>query len=604
MKQKPNIPVDTIRHSEKTSPYLRELFVILVLAAAIVVLYSHTLDSPIMFDDWAHIEGNPHIRITSLDWQSIKQAAFDSPLHTRPVANVSLALNYYFHQYALPGYHLVNMIIHFLTGIILYFLIKTTFNLPSQRLQFDSPGWLPFMATLIWLVHPLHIQSVTYIIQRMNSMASMFFVLTLLLYVKARLANTRGWKFLFFSSSVLAGLLALGTKENAATLPLFILLYEWFFLQDLKVAWLKKMVLPVLTVGLVITVICFFYLGVQPIAAIKASYGTRDFTMYERVLTEFPVVLFYLSLLFFPYPGRLNLDHDFTVSSSLFNPPITIVSMAILISFFVLAVSLARKQRLLSFCILWFLGNLVIESSVLGLEIIFEHRTYLPSMMAVLGVVVIVGRLLHKNWLQVAVSTMVVVLFSVWTYQRNTVWQDEVILRRDSVAKSPNKPRTHAILANALERNKQYPEAALYYKKALNLHPGNGDQIHYNLGNVLLKLNKLDEAVGQFRAAIDLNPNINVYRLNLAYVLNEQGKEREAEAEFKELLRRHPNDPRGHNNYGILLLKQGRIDQAIYHFMEALRQKPKYRQARLNLDAALRQKQQAAPVRKGLPQQP
>jgi Tfp pilus assembly protein PilF len=172
------------------------------------------------------------------------------------------------------------------------------------------------------------------------------------------------------------------------------------------------------------------------------------------------------------------------------------------------------------------------------------------------------------------------------------------------VAKSPNKPRTHAILANALERNKQYPEAALYYKKALRLHPGNGDQIHYNLGNVLLKLNKLDEAGGQFRAAIDLNPNINVYRLNLAYVLNEQGKEREAEAEFKELLRRHPNDPRGHNNYGILLLKQGRIDQAIYHFMEALRQKPKYRQARLNLDAALRQKQQAAPVRKGLPRQP
>ena len=604
MEQKPNIAVDSIRHSDKTSPYLRELFVILVLAAATVVLYSHTLDSPIMFDDWTHIEGNPHIRITSLDWQSIKQAAFDSPLHTRPVANVSLALNYYFHQYTLPGYHLVNMVIHFLTGVILYFLIKTTLALPSQRLQFDSPGWLPFTAALIWFVHPLHIQSVTYIIQRMNSMAAMFYILALLLYVKARLTNTRGWKLLFFSGSVLAGLLALGTKENAATLPLLILLYEWFFLQDLKVAWLKKMVLPVLTVGLVITVICLFYLGVQPIAAIKASYGIRDFTMHERVLTEFSVVLFYISLLFFPYPGRLNLDHDFTLSSSLLNPPTTIVSIAILISLFILAVLLARKQRLLSFCILWFLWNLVIESSVIGLEIIFEHRTYLPSMMAVLGVVVIVGRLLHKTWLQVAVSTMVVILFSVWTYQRNTVWQDEVILRRDSVAKSPNKPRTHAILANALERNKQYPEAALYYKNALNLHPGDGDRIHYNLGNVLMKLNKLDEAISQFRTAIDLDPNINVYRLNLAYVLNVQGKEREAEAEFKELLRRHPNDARGHNNYGMLLLNQGKIDQAIYHFKEALRQKPKYKQARLNLDAALRQKQLAAPVRKGLPQQP
>jgi hypothetical protein len=428
-----------------------------------------------MFDDWAHIEGNPHIRITSLDWHSLKKAAFDSPLRNRPVANASLALNYYFHQSTLPGYHLINMIIHILAGIILFFLFKMTLNLPSQRLQFDSSDWLPFMATLIWLVHPLHIQSVTYIIQRMNSMAAMFYILSLLLYVKARQANTRGWKFFLFSGSLLAGLLALGTKENTATLPFFILLYEWFFLQDLKVAWLKKMVLPILTVWIILAVIILFYLGVQPIAAIKASYGIRDFTMYERVLTEFRVVLFYISLLFFPSPGRLNLDHHFTVSSSFFNPPTTIVSILLLISLFVLAVSLARKQRLLSFCILWFLGNLVIESSVLGLEIIFEHRTYLPSMMAVLGVVVVISRLLHKAWLQVAVGTMVVVLFSVWTYQRNTVWQDEVLLRRDSVAKSPNKPRAHAILANALERNKEYPEAALYYKKALSLNPGNAD---------------------------------------------------------------------------------------------------------------------------------
>jgi len=604
MNQKPNIPCHTSRNTQTASPYMWELFIILSLALVTFILYSNILNSPIMFDDWRHIEANPQIRITSLDWVSLKKAAFDSPLRTRPVANVTLALNYYFHQYELPGYHLVNVIIHILAGIILYFLFKTTLALPNQHLQFGMSAWLPYVAALMWIVHPLHIQSVTYIIQRMNSLGAMFYILALLTYVKARLTANRGWKIFLFGSAVGAGILALGSKENTATLPFFILLYEWFFLQDLDGAWLKKRLLPIAGVGVVLALVVILYVGAHPIDAIKASYGIRDFTMYQRVLTEFRVVIFYIGLLFWPYPGRLNLDHDFTLSTALSTPLTTSLSIAILGTLFLSAVMLAKKQRLISFSILWFLGNLVIESSVYGIEIIFEHRTYLPSMMAVLGVVVVVSHLLHKAWMKVAVGAMVVVLFSVWTHQRNMVWQDEVLLRRDSVAKSPNKPRVHAILANALERKKEYPEAALYYKKALSLNPGNADQIHYNLGNVLLQINKLDDAVSQFRTATNLNPDINIYRLNLAYVLAMLNRQAEAEAQLQELLRRHPNDARGHNNYGILLLSQGRLDQAIYHFREALRQKPNYRQARFNLDKALRQKQRAAPVRRELPQQP
>ncbi len=112
MKKQPDIPCRSSRNPEISFPCLRELFIILSLALATAILYSNTLDSPIMFDDWRHIEANPQIRMTSLSWASLKKAAFDSPIHTRPVANVSLALNYYFHEYALPGYHLVNILIH------------------------------------------------------------------------------------------------------------------------------------------------------------------------------------------------------------------------------------------------------------------------------------------------------------------------------------------------------------------------------------------------------------------------------------------------------------------------------------------------------------
>jgi Tfp pilus assembly protein PilF len=602
MNQEPQIPVQNSRDPEISFPYGRELFIILSLALATALLYSHTLDCPIMFDDWRHIEANPQIRMTTLDLESLRKAAFDSPLRTRPVANVSLALNYYFHQYELPGYHLVNIVIHVVTGIMLYLLIRTTLTLPSQRRQFGPSVWLPFAAVLIWIVHPLHIQSVTYIIQRMNSLAAMFFIAAMLFYVKARLAHSVWWKCILFGSSVCAGVLAFGSKENAATLPFFILLYEWFFLQDLNFAWLRKRLLPIIVALAVMVLVAFLYLGAQPIAAIKSSYGIRDFTMHERVLTEFRVVVFYISLLLFPHPGRLNLDHDFELSTSLVTPLTTNLSIAVLTGLFLSAVFLAKKQRLVSFCILWFLGNLVIESSVFGIEIIFEHRTYLPSMMAVLGVVVIAGPQLKKTWLQAVITVMVVLLFSVWTYQRNMVWQDEVTLRRDSVAKSPDKPRAHAILANALERRELYDEAAQYYEKALSLKPGNADQIHYNLGNVRMKQKNMDGATSHFRTAINLQPTVNVYRLNLAYVLTLQGKFAAAEVELKELLRIHPDDARGHNNYGIVLLSQGKTDQAIYHFIEAIRLRPNYRQARINLDLAVQRKQQGTPVRKSLPQ--
>jgi tetratricopeptide (TPR) repeat protein len=252
-----------------------------------------------------------------------------------------------------------------------------------------------------------------------------------------------------------------------------------------------------------------------------------------------------------------------------------------------LAIILAKRERLLSFCIFWFLGNLVIESSVIGLEIIFEHRTYLPSMMAILGAVIVGKRLLHRKWLQLSLALLVIMILSLWTYQRNMVWQDEVTLRYDAVAKAPTKPRALAILANALERNHAYDEAVFYYRKTLSLNPRNADEINYNLGNVFMAQGKIDQAIQHFRAAKSLNPDAAPIRLNLAYALSRQGKNLAAFNELQELIRIHPKEPRAHNNLGILLMKQGRIKEAVFHFSEALRLKPNYKQARVNLEAAL-----------------
>jgi tetratricopeptide (TPR) repeat protein len=346
--------------------------------------------------------------------------------------------------------------------------------------------------------------------------------------------------------------------------------------------------LPILGIGILLVCIALLFLGQHPIDKIQNSYAIRDFDMGQRVLTQFRVVIFYISLLLFPHPARLNIDHEFQLSLSLLNSPATLLSLGLLLGLFSLAIILAKRERIVAFSIFWFLGNLIIESSVIGLEIIFEHRTYLPSMFAVFAIVMVCSRILIKRWQQVLAAALVVTLFATWTYQRNFAWKDEVTLRRDAVAKSPTKARALAILANTLERNHAYEEAAYYYNETLRLKPSNADEIHYNLGNVLVAQRKIDEAVEHFREAVLLSPKIAVLRLNLAYALTLQGQRSEAEKELLELLRQHPKDARAHNNLGILLMGQGKFKDAASHFSEAVKLQPNYKNARVNLEVALK----------------
>jgi hypothetical protein len=233
---------------------------------------------------------------------------------------------------------------------------------------------------------------VAYIIQRMNSMAAMFYILSMLFYVKFRMSGANRLKWLQFAGCVISALLAFGTKEITATLPFFIILYEWLFFQESSPQWAKRN-LPLLGGALVLVIIiALVYLNYDPVAKILNGYKIRDFTPMQRVLTQSRVVIFYISLILWPSPSRLNLDHDFALSYSLLDPFTTVISIVVIFTLIVFAILSARKAPLLSFSILWFFGNLVIESSVIGLELVFEHRNYLPSMFAILAIVAGGGR--------------------------------------------------------------------------------------------------------------------------------------------------------------------------------------------------------------------
>ncbi len=550
-----------------------------ILPILLLVIYAETLDHPFYFDDTTNITENPHIRLEEFNLAGLKRAVTDSYSRNRPVANLSFAFNYLFGEYNPTLYRLVNILIHGLNGLLLFQLLLLTLRMPAASIPRDKVHILAYVTALLWLVHPLHIQSVTYIVQRMNSLAAMFYLLAMLLYIKGRLCPVAKRKRRMFAGCLVSGLLALGSKEIALTLPFMIWIYEWFFFQDLDRRWFKVNATS-LAIGfgsglMLLLIWAIFNPGAGLLDFIFAAYSHRDFTMEQRLLTELRVVVFYVSLFLWPYPERLTLLHDFPLSSSFLEPLTTLGSLLFLLLLVAIILRLAKRYRLYSFCLLWFLGNLVLESSVIGLEIIFEHRTYLPSTFLTLLAVLIADRFLRVVWLKRVLLVAVFVLLSSWTYQRNQVWENKVAFWLDCLEKCPTEIRIHNNLGQALEKEGRIEEAMGYYRQAIEQNAMFADAYN-NLGLALEKVGEVKEAVQAYRSVLKFDPANPDALYNLGSSLGRQGRGKEALLHLEAAHKHLPSDvdPDVHNNMGIILAMHGRLDESIEHFIEALRISP------------------------------
>ena len=544
--------------------YNYHLIAVFAICLLCIIIYSNTLNSPFVFDDNYNIKNNSNIRLTSFNFQKLCDAGLKSPISSRPLSNISFAVNYYLGAYDVTGYHVVNIIIHLINGILVYFLsliiFKQVSHIPDQKIPLIQTGSIPLMSlftALIFITHPIQTQSVTYIVQRMNSMAVMFYLLSLFLYINGRLSRTRWKRWGLLCGCFTSWIMALGSKEIAGTLPLIIFLYEWYFIQDLQIEWIRRNIKYFFLLFFILVLVGFIYLGQSPFDKILSTYENRDFTMFERVLTQFRVVVFYISLLFCPHPSRLNLLHHITASHSLFVPLTTLFSLLIIAGLTGLAIFHYKKQRIISFCILWFFINLVIESSVIGLEMIYEHRLYLPMFGFSLLLAYLLFALLSKKRLwAIVISVIIILSLGTFTYMRNRVWQDQITLWSNVISKNPQSQRAHN-----------------------------------NLGVVLKKLGRIDEAIGHFLKALRIKPNYVEAHYNLGNALEKQGRIDEAISHYLEALRIKPDYSEAHNNLGVVLICKGNIKEAIYHFREALAIKPDYVNAENNLKKALRERQ-------------
>ena len=578
----------------KTRPDLADLpakyetWLLLLLTVLIFLVYSSTLTGPFVFDDRPNIQNNPKIKVKQLSLTRLLEAGFESPSSRRPVSNISFAFNYFLHGYNVVGYHFVNIIIHIINSILFYFLAKTTLNTPALRRRYKpfELAWIPIIAAFIWGLHPLLTQSVSYIVQRMNSLAALFYILAILLYAKGRLSQNMRSRRWLWAGCAASSILAFGSKEITATLPIFIFLYELYFLGGDSNYRSRRNLLVISGFFFFFILLALLYTGLAPSDAIFAAYSKRDFTVGQRLLTELRVVIFYISLIFWPHPSRLNLDHAFNLSHSLIDPVTTLLALGAIIGAIVAAVYLYKKAPLISFGILWFFGHLVIESSIIPLEIIFEHRTYLPSMLIILMMVSLALQTIRLKWLCLVLLLMVIAALSLGTYERNKIWASPVALWQDSIFKSKGKARPYNNLGVALATADRKDEAVEMYRIALQIKPDYAIA-HYNLGYLLARNGQFEEGMIHFRESLRINPgNVEVYN-DLGVALIMQGRLNDAVDQLQKALQLNPEYAPAHNNLGIALGRQDHLAEAIQHYQEALRHDPEYAEAHNNLGYAL-----------------
>jgi len=412
----------------------------------------------------------------------------------------------------------------------------------------------------------------------MASMAGMFYIMSMYFYLKARTTEPGGKKLLFLILCFVSFAMALGSKENSAILPLSIFLYEILLLQKITGQNLRKNLRLFFMVMGAILILGFTYIYIQGgnIFSFLNGYENRPFTLAQRLLTEPRIIIFYISLLLYPMPNRLNIAHSFQISTSLFNPISTVLSIILIAGAIGYAIYSAKKQPLFSFCILFFFLNHIIESTIFPLELIFEHRNYIPSMLFFVPVAIGFCNLLElyamKRTMKHIISVFIILLLiglGHSTFMRNFTWKNEKALWIDAVEKAPDLFRPHHNLGRYYDDNGYKEEAIFEYQKALEKAvTSRKDETfvtYYNLGKIYGELKDYNKALYFYNKAAVINIDYAPIYNNIASIMDREGKHELAYNYLSKAIKLDPSSAEINYNLGIHYLKDGQPDMAIFH---------------------------------------
>jgi len=463
------------------------LLLMAVLATAVFFVYLPGIKGPYVFDDFSNIIDNSYIGITSLDKDSLYHAAYSvrSGILWRPVAMVSFALNHYFAGgYGDPApFKLTNIAIHAINALLVFWLLHLILarnaHIGHDREDRKSLALVLLGAgiALLWAIHPIQLTSVLYVVQRMVGLSALFTLLGIISYLIGRqrqLAGRKSGVWLMVAGPLGFGTLGMLSKENAILLIGFIALLEFTLFTGERPwrSWhsqpanLRRTLIGALALAL-ITAITYAISHSLP------GYAVRDYTMWERVLTQSRVLFFYLMLIVLPRIDQFSLHHEFEISTSLLTPWTTLPSLLGLMAMFAVGIAARKRFPLISFGILWFFIAHALESTIFNLELAHEHRNYLASLgilLAAAQLVVIIGGQFFPRLPWILLPALAV-LFAATTLLRSQHWSSAASLALHEAGYRPDSTYAQTDLGFALAGRGQAQGSIQAMRRAAELSP-------------------------------------------------------------------------------------------------------------------------------------
>ena len=459
-----------------------------LLLAAGMIVYLNALPTPFQFDDYIVVVNDQSLRDSARLWQEL-------PISLRSLTKLSYALNYALAKLEPGSYHLVNLWFHLLSALEIFYL--TGKILPNSA---------PFWAALLFTIHPMQTETVTYISARSNVMMAFFYLAGLIGAIRGlslwqsgekKTIKTAAW----FAVALLGYLAALASKEAAITLPVAVIIYDLYFLQGTKQQRQGRFLLYALLFALATGIFGLLMLHPRYLRLFHNMLDTLAVrSLGAHILTQ-PVILVTLLGRFF-CPFYLNIDSDYQLISGL--EYYAIFALFILFSLLALAIYLFRRLPVLSFGIVWFFVTLLPHIVLPRTDFINERHLYLPSVGILMGLTYLVFQLRWK-WMVPLVLGTISLLLGIGTIQRNAVYADELTFWTNAVNKSPNKGRPHNNLGYAYLKQGDLDRAASEFERALELDPG-FTKISLNLGYVYLLRRDVGKAREVYLKALRYDP--------------------------------------------------------------------------------------------------
>ena len=547
----------------------------LLVVLAAVVVFANGMGGAFVFDDIREIVQGYRLDLGKLD---VVLGGYATWSWRRPWVYLSLAINHAIagEAQSTVGYHVFNLAVHITAGLALFGVVRRSLLTPRLRARWaSSASTIATAVAVLWVVHPLQTQSVTYIIQRTEAMMALGYLLTLYCVIRSGDSDRPE---LWYVGATAASFFGMGSKVVMMTVIVTALLYDRVFLsRALSAQWPRRLRLYG---GILSSYILLFRPLLQLFApkssATSVGVGVKDLTTLEYLYTQAGVILHYLRLSF--WPDVLCLDYDWGTVESFFDA--LPAGLAILLMLGATVWALVRVPSI-GFVAAFFFIVLSPTSSFMKVrDVIFEHRMYLP-LASVVTLVVVGGHwVLHRVGDRQGLSlrargmagavlvALVATALGARTIDRNRDYRSMVAMCTDVAKKSPKKSRAHANLGIALAGENQHEEALVAYDRAIALDANNVRAL-YNRAIAMGALGRLDEAVEAYRDVLAIAPGFWQASYNLGQSLGELGRHEEAIAAYRQSLSALPEHAEARIMLANALAKLNRHEEAIVEFTRA-----------------------------------